>query len=86
MTEEVMSNDDAYFIREYETKTDLLIRINQIEYGDVGCVVWDASIVLAKYLENLIIDKKINLNDIRANFIELGAGTGLIGILLAAYG
>jgi hypothetical protein len=78
------ASECSYFQREYETKVGDLLRINQVECGDVGCVVWDASIVLAKYLENLIIEKKLDLNG--SSVIELGAGTGLIGILMASYG
>ncbi len=73
-----------YFLREYETKTSKTLRINQIEYGDVGCVVWDASIVLAKYLEILINEAKIDFSGL--SIIELGAGTGLISVLMASYG
>jgi hypothetical protein len=39
------------FIRELEIK-DKTIRIKQLYVGDVGCVVWDAAIVLCKFLEN----------------------------------
>lgn len=60
------------------------MQINQLEIGDVGCVVWDASIVLAKYLEALIFDEKLCLGN--KSFIELGAGTGLVGLVVAAYG
>eukprot|EP00941_MAST-03F_sp_MAST-3F-sp1_P002291 g2291.t1 len=46
--------------------------------ADTGRIVWDGSVVLAKYLENnreLIENKKV---------IEVGAGTGLSGIAAAA--
>ena len=39
------------FTRELEIN-DKTIRIKQLYIGDVGCVVWDAAIVLCKFLEN----------------------------------
>ena len=39
------------FFKELEIKGKT-IRIKQIYVGDVGCVVWDAAIVLCKFLEN----------------------------------
>jgi hypothetical protein len=84
-----MSNikDNSYFIREYETLENKVLKINQIEIGDVGCIVWDAAIVLAKYLEKQIINKNIVVNNnSKQTFLELGAGTGIISIILATYG
>jgi hypothetical protein len=80
-----VESKNNYFLREYVTKAGKILNINQIEYGGVGCVVWDASIVLGKYLENLIIEKKFDFAA-GLDIIELGAGTGLISILLASYG
>ena len=49
--------------------------------GGVAAVVWDAAVVLSQYLErkdiNWIKDKKV---------IELGAGTGLVGMVAALLG
>ena len=39
------------FIRELEVG-EHLVQIKQLYVGDVGCVVWDAAIVLCKFLEN----------------------------------
>ncbi|KAJ3326145.1 hypothetical protein HDV06_000021 [Boothiomyces sp. JEL0866] len=47
----------------------------------VGATVWDSSYVLIKYLESQF--KKGLIKDY-LNIIELGAGTGLVGIALAA--
>lgn len=50
------------------------------EEGGVAAVVWDAAVVLSRYLEskgNSIKDKKV---------IELGAGTGLVGMVAAILG
>ena len=51
--------------------------MNQIEIGDVGCVIWDAAIVLAKYLEKMFLNNKLLCES--KHFIELGAGTGIVG-------
>ena len=39
------------FFREVECAGKTL-RIKQLYIGDVGCVVWDAALVLTKFLEN----------------------------------
>ena len=75
------------FVREFERKDDTTLIINQCEIGDVGCVVWDAAIVLASYLEtadfkNLL--KKSNLKNTRV--VELGSGTGIVGLQAACIG
>lgn len=44
-------------------------------------VVWDASIVLAKYLEKVALDSKLNLKAKRV--LELGAGQGVVGLACA---
>ncbi|KAL4228107.1 hypothetical protein ACF0H5_013542 [Mactra antiquata] len=72
------------YVREIERNDEKKLKIYQSEIGDVGCVVWDAAIVLSKYLETddfdggrLWIDK---------NVVELGAGTGVVGLMAASYG
>ncbi|XP_062605453.1 protein N-lysine methyltransferase METTL21D-like [Saccostrea cucullata] len=72
------------FVREIETNTDEVLCIHQLEVGDVGCVVWDAALVLSKYMETpdfkngeLLQGKKI---------LELGAGTGCVGLIAAHLG
>ncbi|XP_075229926.1 protein N-lysine methyltransferase METTL21D-like isoform X2 [Lycorma delicatula] len=52
--------------------------------GDVGCVVWDAAIVLSKYIETLSNKNKLNLKRMRV--IELGAGLGCVGLTAACCG
>ncbi|GJQ69225.1 hypothetical protein Trydic_g6374 [Trypoxylus dichotomus] len=52
--------------------------------GDVGCVVWDAGIVLAKYLEELYKRDPQFLQGI--NVLELGAGLGPVGLVAASLG
>lgn len=39
------------FTRELEVG-DQVVKIKQLYVGDVGCVVWDAALVLCKFLEN----------------------------------
>lgn len=52
--------------------------------GDVNCVVWDAAIVLAKYLEELY---KKNCQFLQGlDVIELGAGLGPVGLVAASLG
>lgn len=78
---------DKTFVRQLERKDGSVLNIHQSEIGDVGCVVWDAAIVLTLYLET---------NDFRCgdsgnilenkNAIELGAGTGIVGLQAACLG
>uniref|UniRef100_A0AAV2JGZ5 Protein-lysine methyltransferase METTL21D n=1 Tax=Knipowitschia caucasica TaxID=637954 RepID=A0AAV2JGZ5_KNICA len=60
----------------------------QKKTGDVGCVVWDAAIALAKYLETKqFIDSSTELNAWAGKrVVELGAGTGVVGLMAATLG
>ena len=70
----VLSNDSNTFVREFAIFNTTL-NIHQAFVGDVGCVVWDAAIVLAKYLE------KTRHDDLKSKkILELGAGTGIVGL------
>ena len=92
------------FIRELEVKGKT-IRIKQLYVGDVGCVVWDAAIVLCKFLENKYyfpvaraagsdshtqISKPETVNDPSywngKQVIDLGSGTGVVGIVAGVLG
>ncbi|XP_065157485.1 protein N-lysine methyltransferase METTL21D-like [Atheta coriaria] len=83
-----MPCDSDYFVRELEinsSDTQLhTLKLHQKSVGDVNCIVWDASIVLAKYLEvynlkhpNFLVDVKV---------IELGSGVGCVGLTAALLG
>ena len=72
------------FGRSYEMlykKKELVI--TQIYVGDVGCVVWDAAIVLARFLENKYFPADFWAGK---SVLELGAGTGLVGLVAACLG
>ena len=72
------------FIREIERNDGRILAISQCEVGDVGCVVWDAALVLTKYLETEDFNDGENLNNLR--IVELGSGTGVVGLMAASYG
>ena len=79
------------FVRHYEKRDGSIIDINQSECGDVGCVVWDAALVLSAYIETEHFRSNFRnkcaesfLSD--CDIIELGAGTGIVGILCGTYG
>lgn len=72
------------FVRELELKNDVVLKIHQLEVGDVGCVVWDAAIVLSKYLETRDFNEGRSWKAL--NVLELGAGTGVVGIVAAVHG
>ena len=72
-----------YFVREVELELGILEIIQKFE-GDVGCVVWDAAITLTKYIDGPTFKKQHHLNG--KNVIELGAGTGIVGLTAAVQG
>lgn len=72
------------FVREIEKNNEDIIKIHQLEIGDVGCVVWDAALVLSKYFETADFNHGTLLEGKKV--IELGAGTGVVGIMAATFG
>lgn len=75
------------FEREFIRRDGLVLTVGQYEVGDVGCVVWDAAIVLAYYLETAdFTDEKGQSRLSGKTVIELGAGTGLVGLQAATCG
>ncbi|PRD28941.1 UNVERIFIED_CONTAM: Protein-lysine methyltransferase METTL21D [Trichonephila clavipes] len=72
------------FTRELEVETTgTELKLLQYSVGDVGSVVWDAGIVLGKYLDRLQ-DSKNTLNG--KIVIDIGSGTGVAGLFAAALG
>ncbi|XP_066152904.1 protein N-lysine methyltransferase METTL21D-like [Euwallacea fornicatus] len=77
--------ENEYFVREFDIDVlNTSLKLYQKVEGDVGCVVWDASIVLAKYLEELY--KKNCQKFKNLNVIELGSGVGCVGLTIACLG
>ncbi|KAM6205225.1 protein N-lysine methyltransferase METTL21D [Sarcoramphus papa] len=70
----------AGFVRELERRGGPALRLEQRAAGGVGCVVWDAALVLAKFLETGACPLA------RRDVLELGAGTGAVGIMAATLG
>ncbi|XP_077394458.1 protein N-lysine methyltransferase METTL21D isoform X2 [Festucalex cinctus] len=77
-----------YFVREIEKNDGSALTVSQCYMGDVGCVVWDAAIVLAKYLETKqFYDPSSGVNLWAGQrVVELGAGTGVVGLMAATLG
>ena len=72
------------FTREFELNDGTVLKFHQSEIGDVGCVVWDAALVLSKYLETKDFDYGKDLQS--KVVVELGSGTGAVGLVAAALG
>ena len=73
----------SYFVRELECGGKTL-RIKQLYVGDVGCVVWDAAIVLCRFLENGEFFPLGYWN--RKRVVDIGSGTGVAGLAAAVMG
>lgn len=82
------SEEGDYFVREIEKNDGFSLKVKQCYLGDVGCVVWDAAIVLAKYLETKpFYDPPSGVNVWAGRtVVELGAGTGVVGLMAATLG
>ncbi|XP_053545477.1 protein N-lysine methyltransferase METTL21D [Bombina bombina] len=81
-----MAEQEGIFIRELLRADGTVLNIRQLSLGDVGCVVWDAAIVLAKYLEGPEFTSHEGLCLAGRTILELGAGTGIVGIMAATVG
>lgn len=81
-------DDGDYFVRELEKNDGCTLKLKQCYVGDVGCVVWDAAIVLAKYLETKQFYDPPSGVDVwsGSRVVELGAGTGVVGLMAATLG
>ena len=78
-----MASESPSFVRELECKGKT-IQIKQLYVGDVGCVVWDAAIVLCKFLENGAFFPPGYWNGKRV--VDVGSGTGVAGLAAAVMG
>ncbi|XP_060684448.1 protein-lysine methyltransferase METTL21D isoform X2 [Hemiscyllium ocellatum] len=76
----------GYFVRALELRSGAELRIKQCDAGDVGCVVWDAALVLAKYLETSSFYRDGLHTFTGKSVVELGSGTGLVGLMAAVLG
>lgn len=79
-----MDDDKVSFTREFELEScKTKLKFVQKNIGDVNCVVWDAALVLAKFLDK----KSQNGTWLRGKkILELGAGVGCVGITAACLG
>lgn len=74
------------FVRVLEKRDGTALRLQQYGSGGVGCVVWDAAIVLAKYLETPGFSGDGAHALSRRSVLELGSGTGAVGLMAATLG
>lgn len=94
-----LNESSQSFFRELECSGRTLA-IKQLYVGDVGCVVWDAAIVLSKFLENQTYFPSSSSGSLAAGqclgetepywkdkrVIDLGSGTGVSGIVTGVLG
>ncbi|KAM9294371.1 protein N-lysine methyltransferase METTL21D [Gastrophryne carolinensis] len=79
-----MAEPEEVFIRDLALGDGRTLQIRQLSSGDVGCVVWDAAIVLSKYLERW---ERTTPGVLQGRAVlELGSGTAIVGIMAAALG
>lgn len=74
------------FVRVLEKRDGTALRLQQYGSGGVGCVVWDAAIVLSKYLETPAFSGDGAHALSRRSVLELGSGTGAVGLMAATLG
>ncbi|XP_057580751.1 protein N-lysine methyltransferase METTL21D isoform X2 [Hippopotamus amphibius kiboko] len=74
------------FVRVLEKRDGTALRLQQGGSGSVGCVVWDAAIVLSKFLETPGFCGAGARALRRRAVLELGAGTGAAGLMAATLG
>ena len=82
----LLLDEEHIFTRDFERHDGSSLSVNQCQIGDVGCVVWDAAIVLASYLESKDFRQTDSSNITScsilngASVVELGSGTGIVGL------
>lgn len=70
------------FCRNFELSDGTELTFAQSSLGDVGCVVWDAALVLCSYIDL----KKHEMCWEGKYILELGSGTGAVGLTAACLG
>lgn len=81
----VGGEENGLFTREFQVDSlNTSLQFYQKEMGDVSCVIWDASLVLARYLEKRATENPSSLKNVK--IVELGAGVGCVGVLAACFG
>ncbi|XP_015912193.3 protein N-lysine methyltransferase METTL21D [Parasteatoda tepidariorum] len=79
-----MDSENYEFIREIEVEYgNVELKLVQHSVGDVGCVVWDAGIVMGKYLD---YQQKFVNSMSGKMVVDIGSGTGVAGLFAAALG
>lgn len=83
-----MSGKNDTFTRTFELESrNNVLTLYQQNIGDVSCVVWDAALVLAKYLDVCCHDNRSGGDWLRGKkIVELGAGVGCVGMTAACLG
>ena len=77
--------EESVFIRRFKINSyGKSLMLCQKEVGDVSCDVWDAVLILAKYLEARCNDMQDWLQG--WSVVELGAGMGCVGLTAACFG
>lgn len=77
--------DEVLFTRKFDLNScGRSLTLYQKEVGDVSCVVWDAALVLAKYMEAKCNKMQDWLRG--RSVVELGAGLGCVGLTAACFG
>lgn len=78
-------DESQMYPREIECEDGTCLTIQQSYVGDVGCVVWDAALVLSKYLETKGFGRRFGELKKR-RLLEIGAGTGATGLVACKLG
>lgn len=65
---------------------EVTIIVPQKPIGDEAVVVWDAALVLAHFLEKHQDHLKLHRQGVRKHVIDVGAGTGAVGLTASALG
>lgn len=83
-TKQIKIEDDL------DEETDNCIKITEISgYPPLGtaCKIWDCGIIMAKYIHNNLSKYKKKLDQkTTIKILELGSGTGVLGLYLASQG